>query len=197
MFNSFSLVVKGNLMQSTVTFRHMKTSDQLKEHATDRMVRLKKYIAEPVEAHIVLGVERHLHKAEVHMWAHGMLVRGQESSNDMYNSIDRAIEKLENQLRRYHNKLTKHKPRGGVKRRLRLKTFDFPPPNDDGNYKMPENIVETRDCEARPMMLDEAVMQMDLQNEDVLVFLNASSNEVNVIYRKKGHKFGLIEMHAH
>ena len=183
-------------MQINVTFRHMKATNSLKEHATNRMMRLKKYISDPVEIHVVLEVERYYHKAEIHMWAHGMFVRGHESSNDMYNSIDRAIEKIENQIRKYHNRLTKHKPRDGIKQRLKLKTFDFLPQDKDGEHKMPQNIVETRECEARPMMLDEAVMQMDLQNEKVLLFINATSSEINVIYRKKNYKYGLIEMHA-
>lgn len=183
-------------MQTTVTFRRMKATDGLKDHANEKMQRLTKYVSDPVESHVVLSMERYLHKAEINMSTHGMLVRGQETSSDMYNSIDRAVEKIENQLRKYHSKLIKHKPREGVRQKIKFKEFEAAASYGEGNNETPANIIEMQDFEARPMMLDEAVMQMDLLNDDILVFLNPTTSKINVLYRKKGDKYGLIETHS-
>jgi putative sigma-54 modulation protein len=182
-------------MQTSVTFRHMDASAALKEHALDRSSRLKKYFDEAAEAHVVLTLERYLHKAEINIMAAGLAICGKEASSDMYNSIDRAMEKIEKQVRRYRDKLLRPRPRdGGTKVKMRYKLLEA---SGDENLDMasdlPPMIIETKEFQARPMMLDEAVMQMDLLHNDILIFLNAKTDQLNVLYRKQSNKYGLIE----
>ncbi len=182
-------------MQVSVTFRHMDATDALKAFAAEKVSRIEKYIHTPTDAHVVLSVEKHMHRAEINVIANGMRVRGEETSADMYGSIDGAAQKIERQLKRYRNKLSTHKAREGHASKVRLSYVDAL--NADVSELPAETptdtVVETKELDARPMVVEEAIMQMDLLHQDFLVFLNAKTNAVNVIYRRKEGNYGLIE----
>jgi putative sigma-54 modulation protein len=180
-------------MQVSVTFRHMDASESLKGHAIEKSMRIKKYFDQPAEAHIVLSMERYLKKAEINMWAHGMVMCGKVTSEDMYNAIDRAIGKIEKQVKRYRGRLLKTRPKYSSKLKMRFNLFKTDVDLHQEESEISSHIIETKEFQARPMMLDEAVMQMDLLNNDVLVFLNVKTDQINVLYRKKDNKYGLIE----
>ncbi|MCA9507802.1 MAG: ribosome-associated translation inhibitor RaiA [Myxococcales bacterium] len=181
-------------MQTSVTFRHMTASDALKDHGIDKISRLAKWLGDNADAHIVLSTERYLFKAEVNINAHGLIICSKEVSSDMYNSIDRAVEKIEKQVKRYRERLSKDRPKNGSKLKMQFKLLEASGELDqEAPSDIPPTIVETKEFQARPMMLDEAVMQMDLLHNDILVFLNAKTDHINVLYRKKGNKYGLIE----
>ncbi len=182
-------------MQVSVTFRHMDATDALKAFAAEKVSKIEKYIHTPTDAHVVLSVEKHLHRAEINVSANGMRVRGQESSADMYGSIDAAAQKIERQLKRYRNKLSTHKAREGHASKVRLSYVDAAQHGELGELPMntPTSIVETKELDAHPMLVEEAIMQMDLMQTDFIVFINAKTNNVNVLYRRKEGNFGLIE----
>lgn len=180
-------------MQVAVTFRHMGASDPLKEHAAERVERIKKYLhtQEFTDAHVILSIEKYRHKAEVNVAAHGLKMHGEESSDDMYNSIDRAVSKIEKQLRRYKDRLIARKPRDGARVKLRLNVVEAP--EESEHAALPAQIAETKELEVSPMLLDEAIMEMDLSGQDIFLFMNTKTHHLNVLYRKKNHKLGLIE----
>ncbi|MDP2343924.1 MAG: ribosome-associated translation inhibitor RaiA [Deltaproteobacteria bacterium] len=185
-------------MQVSVTFRHMDATDALKAFAAEKVSKIEKYIHTPTDAHVVLSVEKHLHRAEINVSANGMRVRGEESSGDMYGSIDAAAQKIERQLKRYRNKLSTHKAREGHASKVRL-SYVEPAQGELGELAMdaPSSIVETKELDANPMLVEEAIMQMDLMQTDFIVFINAKTNNVNVLYRRKEGNFGLIEPPRH
>lgn len=180
-------------MQISVTFRNIESSDALRDHAIEKTSRMKRYFDEPAEAHLVLSMERYLYKVEVNISAHGMVMCGKDVSSDMYNSIDRAVEKIEKQVKRYRERLVKLRPKDGAKLKMRFKLLEGAGQLDQEASSLPPTIIEADEFEARPMMLDEAVMQMDLLHNDILVFLNVKTDQVNVLYRKQENKYGLIE----
>ncbi len=181
-------------MQVSVTFRHMDATDALKTFAAEKVSRIEKYIHTPTDAHVVLSVEKHQHRAEINVSANGMFIHGEELSGDMYGSIDAAAAKIERQLKRYRNKLATHKAREGHASKVRLSYVDTP--NDvaelptEGATSL---VVEQKEIDARPMIVEEAIMQMDLLHQDFLVFINAKTNNFSVLYRRKEGNFGLIE----
>jgi putative sigma-54 modulation protein len=179
-------------MQISVTFRHLDSSDALRRHAEDKLAHLTKYLDPAAEAHVVLSHGKHSHKADVQISSHGMFMRGKEESGDMYNSIERAVEKLEKQVKRYKDKLVGHKPREGAKLKVKFNTIAEHEPVETAPA-IPKEILETKEVFARPMGVDEAVMQMDLLGSEILVFLNSKTEHLNIIYRKKGRGYGLIE----
>ena len=181
-------------MQVSVTFRHMDATDALKAFAAEKVSRIEKYIHTPTDAHVVLSVEKHMHRAEINVSANGMRIRGEESSGDMYGSIDGAAQKIERQLKRYRNKLANHKAREGHASKVMHTVIEGPPVEaSELPAETPTSVVERHEFDARPMLLEEAMMQMDLLHEDFHVFTNAKNNQVNVLYRRKEGNFGLIE----
>lgn len=182
-------------MQVSVTFRHMEATDALKSFASDKVSRIEKYMHTPTDAHVVLSVEKHLHRAEINVTANGIRIRGEETSVDMYGSIDGATQKIERQLKRYKNKLASHKPREGLAMKVKHNVIAAAGITLDAEVA-PEasaHVVRHEEVDARPQLVEEAMMQMDLMGEEFHVFLNAKSNAMNVLYRRKDGAFGLIE----
>ena len=92
-------------MQIVVTFRHMETSEPVRDYAEEKIARVKKYIEEPIDAQVVLSVEKKIrHNAEVTIVAKGITIKGSEETNDMYAAIDAVVDKIERQLKRYKEK---------------------------------------------------------------------------------------------
>ena len=189
-------------MQMSITFRNFDASDSLKSYAQEKVERVNKYLDRAGEAHVVLSLERHLHHADITVHSGSFVLRGREKSEDMYASLDLAMDKIERQLRRYKDRLKNHH---GDRRqhhnqpeldrlKVRHNVLAVPLPEDaaDANTALPK-VIHTDELHAHPMTVDDAVMQMDLLNDDFLVFTNAESNEVNVVYRRKDGHVGLIE----
>lgn len=183
-------------MKSSVTFRHMKPSDPIREYAEDRIEKISKLIDRGGEAQVVLSVEKHLHVAHIELITEGALrIRSIEKSEDMYGSIDLAVDKIVRQVKRYREKIKSHREAMNG-RELPHSVFSMPeelPTN--GEAEIPK-IVRTETIVAREMNVDDAVMQMDLLDSDFLVFTNAISHKVNVVYRLPDGQYGLIEAHA-
>jgi putative sigma-54 modulation protein len=183
-------------MQVSVTFRHMEATDALKSFASDKVSRIEKYIHTPTDAHVVLSVEKHMHRAEINVTANGIRIRGEETSPDMYGSIDGAAAKIERQLKRYRNKLASHKPREGHAMKVKHNVIAMEPEVGEQAAEMPARVLHHEEVDVRPMLLEEAIMQMDLLHEEFHVFQNAKTDTMNVLYRRKDGSLGLIEPRA-
>ncbi|MBI3181687.1 MAG: ribosome-associated translation inhibitor RaiA [Myxococcales bacterium] len=189
-------------MQVNITFRQMSPIESLKEYAREKVDRVHKYLDRAGEAHVVLSLERHLHHADITIQSGAWVLRGREKSEDMYASIDLAMDKIERQLRRYKERLKHHHGRDKVHHRQELLRdvrvrYDVVAVPEPENAPAPEaaspRIIRTNEFIAKPMSVEDAVMQMDLMNNDFLVFTNSTSREVNVVYRRKDGHYGLIE----
>ncbi len=178
-------------MQVTTTFRHMEQSDALKAYAEEKLERTAKYIDEPINAQVYFAVEKKIrHIVEIVITARGISTKASEATNDMYAAIDAVIDKIERQLKRYKEKIKAHKPNGDEHgRQLSKKIFQAGSIEDSADPVVIRTKIET----AKPMSVEEAVMQMDLLHKDFLVFTDSVSNEIQVLYRRKDGNFGLIE----
>ncbi|OJH37166.1 ribosome hibernation-promoting factor, HPF/YfiA family [Cystobacter ferrugineus] len=211
-------------MQLNITFRQFGSSDSLKEYAKEKVERVNKYLDRAGEAHVVLSLERHLHHADITIHSGAWVLRGREKSEDMYASIDSAMDKIEAQLRKYKEKIKNHHGRERVHHRqglvnnlkVRHKVFELPeeevldqaadsaealrsatPEAAPAAEAPAQRIVRTSEITVKPMSVDEAVMQMNLLNQDFYVFQHAATHEVCVVYRRKDDgQFGLIGVHA-
>lgn len=176
-------------MNVTTTFRHMEQSEALKAYAEEKLERVKKYIDGPINAQVYFTVEKIRHIVEIVISAKGLNTKASEATNDMYAAVDAVIDKIERQLKRYKEKLKGHKPGNEVSGRTLSKQIF----QGESIETSPEPVVITTKTEvAKPMSVDEAVMQMDLLHKDFLVFTDAVSVELNVVYRRKDGNFGLI-----
>jgi putative sigma-54 modulation protein len=188
-------------MQLSVTFRHMDSTEALKDYAKDKIERVRKYFPDPIKAHVVLACDRgYNHIADVNITLHnGIVIAGRETTEDMYSSIDLVMAKIERQVRRYKEKIRHHKGLESIhgQREIVHSVIEEPGETQPQNGKSPTadepTVIKKSKFWARPMVVKEAVMQMNLLNNDFLVFTNASTHEVNVVYRRGDGTYGLIE----
>jgi putative sigma-54 modulation protein len=170
----------------------MEQSDALKAYAEEKLERMSKYIDEPINAQVYFTVEKKIrHIVEIVISARGISTKASEATNDMYAAIDAVIDKIERQLKRYKEKIKAHKPNGDDHghRQLSKKIFQA----DSIDASIEPVVIRTKIETAKPMSVEEAVMQMDLLHKDFLVFTDAVSSEIKVLYRRKDGNFGLIE----
>jgi putative sigma-54 modulation protein len=174
-------------MQTSVTFKNLDPSEHLKTYVTDKLNRFDKLLDNPAEASVVLSVEKFRHIAEINIIGDRLSINGREETNDMYPAIDMVLDKLEKQIKRGKQKIRDR--RTGAKNRGR--DVGFPEVAAGGGERAREILVEN--IEYKPMDVDEAVMQMDLIEDNFLVFTDARTDRVNVLYRRKNGDYGLIQ----
>lgn len=171
-------------MAIAVRGKNIEITPALKDYVEKRVGKIAKYFETLGEITVVLTVAKGRHIVEVTVPLNGMLLRGEESTTDMYTSIDLVIEKLEKQIEKYKTKLAR-KLKGGVKADI------GGAPRDLGDDEF--RVVRTKRFAIKPMTTEEAIMQMNLINHDFYVFTNAETEEVNVLYRRREGGYGLIE----
>ncbi|MFV9645176.1 MAG: ribosome hibernation-promoting factor, HPF/YfiA family [Desulfobacterales bacterium] len=174
-------------MQTSVTFKNLDSSENLKSYVQEKLNRFDKYLYNPAEAKVVLSVEKFRHIAEINIIGDRLNVNGKEETGDMYSAIDMVLDKLEKQIKKNKQKNRGH--RGGSKARVK-DAFTEDIAHRDVEV---ERDVRIKNIEYKPMDIEEAIMQMDLINSDFLVFTNARTNQVNVLYGRKDGHYGLIQ----
>jgi len=166
--------------------KNIDLSQSLKDHATKKLNKIEKFFKPETECHLTFAVEKSRHIFEATIIAKGLFIRAEETTGDMYASIDAVIDKLERQIRKNKTKLG---------RRIRQEAF-IP-----DNFQIDENIEEENNFKVvkskrfaiKPMSIEEAILQMNLLGHSFFVFSNAQTNEVNVVYKRKDGDYGLIE----
>jgi putative sigma-54 modulation protein len=176
-------------MEINVTFRHLESTDALRDYAREKVSRIKKYLGSPAEAAVVLSLEKRRHQTEITLTADGITINAKEVTEDMYSSIDLAVDKLERQVKKHKEKIKDHKPGAGRERTARYNILSSQPEEQ----ARPGRIIQTESVFIKPMSIDEALMQLDVMNSDFLVFTNAETQKVNVLYRRRDGNLGLIE----
>ena len=179
-------------MQISFTFRHLDPSEHLKSFIGDKLSRIEKYLDAAAEANVVLSVEKFRHQADITVAYNGLRIKGFEETEDMYSAVDLVIDKLEKQVRRRQDKRRSRKSQTGqdLKSLNYQMTLVSSAPVDDGEEP---TVIESKRVQAKPMDVDEAIMQLDLSTDSFLVFTNARSQAINVLYRRKDGHFGIIE----
>lgn len=174
-------------MDITVTFRHTEPMESLKDYAEEKISKLKKYLDFPVDAHIVLTVEKFRHQADVTVDVNGTRIKAVEETGDMYSAIDQVMDKIEKQVKRHISKMRN-------RRSENMKTEESGIDTDSETMLgLEEPVIEVEKMVAKPMDPEEAAMQLNMSKQEFLVFRNANSSEINVIYKRGDGNLGLIE----
>jgi putative sigma-54 modulation protein len=176
-------------MQIEVSFKQMEHSDALRTYINDKLEKVLKPLSEPVSANVILHVEKYRHIAKATVSANGIIIKGKEETNDMYSSIDLVLDKLDRQVRKYKDKIQVHADREKI-REFRAQHAVIP--EEDAAVESP-SIIQQKEIILKPMSVDEATMQMELMNKNFLLFNNAQTNQLNVIYIRDDGHFGLIQ----
>ncbi len=174
-------------MKITISGKNMAVTDALRDVTERKMSKLDKYFFEDVPVDVTLSVEKNRQIIEVTIPFSGAIIRAEESTDDMYQSIDKVIDVLERQIRKHKTKLQK-KSKGFET--IRFENIQSLPVGENGKEA---SIVRTKRFAMKPMDAEEAVLQMELLRHAFYVFRNAESDEVNIVYKRKDGNYGLIE----
>ncbi|MBP5266758.1 MAG: ribosome-associated translation inhibitor RaiA [Lachnospiraceae bacterium] len=173
-------------MRINITGRNIELTDGIKTAVEEKLSKLEKYFAPDAQANVTLSVEKERQKIEVTIPMKGHVVRSEQVSNDMYVSIDLVVEVIERQLKKYRTKLVTKQQEPGE---FFTEEFASRDVDDDEEIK----IVRSKRFGIKPMYPEDACVQMELLGHDFFVFRNAETDEVNVVYKRRGNTYGLIE----
>ena len=172
-------------MRITITGRNIDITDGLRSAVEDKLSKLEKYFTPDTDVFVTLSVENERQKIEVTIPVKGNIIRSEQVSNDMYVSIDLVEEVIERQLKKYKNKLVSKQQNAASFR----KEFIEKEVSADDEIQ----IIRTKRFGMKPMYPEDACVQMELLGHNFFVFRNAETEEVNVVYKRKGNTYGLIE----
>ena len=200
-------------MQLSTTFRHMDASQAVREYAAEKLDKMRRYFhKDPISAHATFGVERGFHHvADLSITLpNGIVISAKETTEDMYSSIDLAVARIERQVRKWKEKIRDHKPHGGPSTSVREMVIEpeevepaapavpgAAPPAGKPSAPAPAahgfNVIKDERFTARSMTVEDAVMQLNLLGDELMVFTDAGNGRTSVLYRRKDGNYGLIE----
>ncbi|MGD9679252.1 MAG: ribosome-associated translation inhibitor RaiA [Vulcanibacillus sp.] len=176
-------------MKYNVRGENIEITSALQEYVERKVGRIEKYFDTPPtsEVKVTMRVEKDVHRVEVTIVLPSLVLRGEEENSDMYAAIDLVVEKLERQIKKYKTKINrKFRQDGSIKNLFK----DSATNNDDDEEMI---VVKTKRFNIKPMDLEEAILQMDMLGHSFFVFSNAETEEMNVVYKRKDGKYGLID----
>jgi ribosome hibernation promoting factor len=179
-------------MQISVTFRHVHPTPALKAYAEEKLARVRKYLRRPVDAHVILSVAKERHVAEITLKADHVTMFAQEETHDLYSAIDLALEKLQHQAQKLNAKRKQHKGGDAVRLDHRAVTSSVLAADRRAPGGGPA-VIRTRRIPAKPLAVDEALERLAASTDEFLVFTNAATQLVAVLYRRQDGNYGLIE----
>lgn len=179
-------LTKGMMnMKFIILGKNIDVTEGLRSAVEDKIGKLEKYFSPETEVRVTLSVEKDRQKIEVTIPVKGKIIRSEQVSNDMYVSIDLVEEIIERQLKKYKTKIVDQQQNASYfKKEFMEKDF-----MDEEEVK----IIRTKKFDIKPMYPEDACVQMELLGHDFFVFNNADTNQINVVYKRKGNTYGLIE----
>ena len=172
-------------MKFVILGRNIEVTPGLKAAVEDKLGKLDKYFNPDTEVHVTLSVEKERQKIEVTIPVKGSIIRSEQVSNDMYVSIDLVEEIIERQLKKYKNRI--------IEKKQSAQAFSQSYIDNDYADEDEIKIVRTKKFDIKPMYPEDACVQMELLGHSFYVFCNAETDQVNVVYKRKGDSYGLIE----
>lgn len=174
-----------NSMKFIIVGRNIEVTPALRSTVEEKIGKLGKYFNPDTEVHVTLSVEKERQKIEVTIPVKGNIIRSEQVSNDMYVSIDLVEEIIERQLKKYKTRIVDKQQDAGSFSQMYMEN-DY---MDEEEVK----IVRTKKFDIKPMYAEDACIQMELLGHNFFVFINAETDQVNVVYKRKGDTYGLIE----
>ena len=172
-------------MRYTITGRNIEVTPGLRDAVQDKLGKLEKYFTPDTEAIITLSVQKELQKIEVTIPVKGSIIRAEEASTDMYVSIDLVEEIIERQIKKYRKKLIDKKQSAQAFSSLFIE-------EEDNTVEEEIKISKTKHFDIKPMYPEDACLEMELLGHNFYMFLNAETDQMSVVYKRKGNSYGLI-----
>ena len=175
-------------MKVTVIAKNIELTPAIKDMVEKKISKLDKYFDPNVEAKATLSVKKNRQIIEVTIPFNGVILRGEEGTEDLYKSIDLVEEKLERQIRKQKTKLSRRNSTGS----LRYPDFNSIDTNEEEDEE-DSKVVKTKSFDVKPMSSEEAILQMELLGHNFFVYQDWKTSKVNVVYKRKDGNYGLIE----
>ena len=172
-------------MRYTISGKNINITPGLKDAVESKLGKLECYFSPDTEVQVTLSVEKGRQKIEVTIPVKGSIIRAEQDSSDMYVSVDLVEEIIERQIKKYKTKI--------VDKKQSALAFSEAFLQEEAEQEETVNIVKTKRFAMKPMDAEEACVQMELLGHNFFMFLNADTNEVNVVYKRKGNSYGQIE----
>jgi putative sigma-54 modulation protein len=184
-------------MNLDITGRHIEITPALKEFTEDKLRKLEKLLDGPLEIHVVLGIEKHRHTAEIQVKSRTAVISGTQETGDLYASIGEVIDKLERQALKHKEKMRGHKHRKSLRDPEVMAAMEA----GGASAAVPEAAEEAEPPrvhrgpgrQVKPLSVEDAVLELETSGEDLLVFRDATSDRVSVVYRRTDGDFGVVE----
>jgi len=174
-------------MNIIITGRHLELTDNMKNYVKQKVKKFKRYLDNISDVTITLSAEKYRHKAEVLLKVNGVIIQAESITGEIYSSIDDVVEKLGRQIKKYKEKWISYRKNVGGEV-TQGKTIMMPKSEEHSPA-----IIKRKSFDIKPMSPEEAAMQMDLLDKNFFVFTNASSGDINVLYKRRDGNLGLIE----
>ena len=172
-------------MNINYTARHTSITPEVKKHCERRLKAIEKLLGYPVEADLILSVEKYRHKAEINVKIKGATLNTVEETHDMFSSMGLAFDNIEKRVKKEQEKLR------GRKRRKNREVMSVPPPLETEDQ--PVRVIPSRDFSLKPMSVEEALLQLESRKKEIFVFRKFDSEKWAVLYRRKDGNYGLVE----
>ncbi len=170
-------------MELNIVFRNIEPTDALKSYFEKKAKKLERIFRKEFEVKAVLSTEKFRQLAEVIVNIDGNIIKAEESADDMYSAIDLVLDKIDRQAKKYREKIKERKHNHGHTGGSHSKS----------QHLNEKQIIKTENYVVKPLTVEEAAMQLDTLEQEFIVFRNAETNGINVLYRKKDGNYGLIE----
>ena len=174
-------------MKMNYAGKNVEVTDALRDVTEKKLTKLDKYFQKDIEGNVTFSTQKNRKIIEVTINLPGTIIRAEESSDDMYASIDKAVDVLERQVRKHKTKLQKR-----YKNTETIRFENVLPLSVEEDNDRPK-LVKTKTFTLKPMSSEEAILQMELLRHNFFVYLDGESNDVGVVYKRKDGDYGLIE----
>lgn len=173
-------------MKTTIVARKIDLTAGLKEYVETKLAKLDKFFDDDAEAKVTLSVEKSRQRAEATIFSHNMIFRVDETTSDMYVTLDKVIDSMERQIRKNKTRLEKRLKKGAL--------TEISAAEPDVDEETAFHIVKTKTFATKPMSNEEAILQMNLLGHSFFVFKDAKTDNNNIVYKRKDGNYGIIEI---
>ncbi len=173
-------------MDTHLTFRRMESTDAIKEYTENKLEKIKKYVQEPLGIHVIFSKERFQYLIEINLSGNGLDLHAEDRNEDLYAAIDLVMDKVEKQLRRLRDK-RKNKKSPNHNRSFKVAVLA-----QDSSEKSPR-VIRSKAFIATPLSVTEAMEELEGNSKSFLVFTNAETSRINILYKQEDGNFGLID----
>ena len=175
-------------MKTAIASRKMELTDGMRDYIEKRIAKLDKFFGDDADAKVTVSTEKNRHRVETTIFSHNTIFRVEETTDDMYKSVDKVVDSIERKIRKNKTKIEKKLKNSGL-------DFSALSMSDDEPEEEKEfNIVKRKMFDAKPMSAEEAVLQMNLLGHEFFVYKDDKTNSTNIVYKRKDGDYGVIEV---